>query len=654
MDPEQLPHLLRGSRLSKNTSIAITVPFLGSAASTAARLLSLPRKTIPTEVMNSLRQLAGKVRINGFLPLAAVLGLTLLYLAAWQLSVTSPIAVVQSGARLHLLSGTVADNGQTIVSLILSPGTIAAGKSSTGMITVRYPVSDGGGTILLSTGAPSNVSVPTQVRIAAGKTSAHFPITTKPVASPVQVNVSASFAGTTEKTTLTLLPAGNRDWFVDPAGRPTNQGTKTSPWDLATALAHGPGGNEINGGDTVWLRGGRYVGTFTSRLAGKENAPIIVRSSAGERVVIDKASVSETKQPALKVKGPWVWFWGIEIMNSHPDRRRNSPYGGGDRPWRGSGADIYAPNVKFINMIFHDNGQGIWDKQDMTEVHGCLFFYNGNNKREHALYIGNAAGTKYITDNILFDQAGYGILAHSDSSSSSQRGLHLEGNVSFNNGVLTLDDQKTGNLQVGGVSGVSAERVVLKNNYIYNSSGNANNKNHGIRLGYEDVNNNDVQLLDNFIVSQVPLRIGWWRRVNFQGNTIYSEGESVELIMPAGVKASAYRWNFNTYLSSQPNFKGDFTTSSFERWRQLTGFDSHSKSATTRRPSGVRVFVRPNQYEAGRANIIVYNWDLRTRSRWMLVRFWRLERNLRSAMRRTILAAPLFEGHMRVNRFFYL
>jgi hypothetical protein len=29
----------------------------------------------------------------------------------------------------------------------------------------------------------------------------------------------------------------------------------------------------------------------------------------------------------------------------------------------------------------------------------------------------------------------------------------------------------------------------------------------------------------------------------------------------------------------------------------------------TARPSGAKVFVRPNEYEPGRANIVVYNWD---------------------------------------------
>ena len=31
------------------------------------------------------------------------------------------------------------------------------------------------------------------------------------------------------------------------------------------------------------------------------------------------------------------------------------------------------------------------------------------------------------------------------------------------------------------------------------------------------------------------------------------------------------------------------------------------------RPTGVKIFIRPNQYEAKRANITIYNWDTRTR-----------------------------------------
>lgn len=507
-------------------------------------------------------------------------------------------------------------DGQAITSFTFSPATTTGGNSSTGTISLRHPAQAGGMTVILSNNNASIVRAPKSVAISAGQTSATFTIETSKVAAHTTVGLSATYEGGTQTDQLTVLPPEHAGWYVAPDGSPKGKGTYNSPWDLATALAQGPGGTEVKPGDTIWLRGGRYTGTFISTLTGKENAPITVRALPGERVILDRDAVSESKQPALKIKGAWVWFWGIEIMNSSADRSRKSPYSKEDEPWRGSGADVYAPNVKFINMVFHDNGHGIWDKQDMTEVHGCLFFYNGNNKREHGLYIGNANGTKYITDNILFAQGGYGILAHSDSPSSSQKGLHLEGNVSFNNGLLTLDDQTTGNIQVGGVRGVAAERIVLKNNYIYNSPGNAVSKSNGIRLGYEDKSNRDAKLLDNYIVSRAPVRLWWWQSVEFLGNTIYSQGESFELELPSGVSASGYRWNFNTYFSgrqSGPAFVGDSRTYSFSRWQQATGLDGNSQvmQTATLRPDGVKVFVRPNRYEAGRANIIVYNWDLR-------------------------------------------
>jgi hypothetical protein len=509
-------------------------------------------------------------------------------------------------------TGPAPASGQSITNFIVSPAAVTGGKNSTATIVLRYPAPAGGIVVVLESSDSSGVSLPRQVVIPESKLSANFSITSKPVRSSISLELSAKYQSDVATNSITILPATKRQWFVSPSGSPTGQGTQSSPWDLATALAHGPGHTKVQPGDTIWLRSGLYSGTYLSTLNGAEGEPIIVRAFPGERVIIDKATVDDQKQPALKVRGSWVWFWGIEITNSSPNRQRNSPYTGRDQPWRGSGADVYAPHVKFINMIFHDNGQGIWDKEDMTEIHGCLFFYNGNNKREHGLYIGNAMGTKYITDNILFAQGGYGILAHSDSSSSSQKGLHLEGNVSFNNGIITGDDQKTGNVQVGGVSGVSAERIVLKNNFIYNTSDNATSKNHGIRLGYEDRSNKDVKILDNYIVSKVPLLLWWWQSVNFEGNTIYSTGgDVIELKRPGGAGASSYDWDFNKYFATAPSFLNENKTLGFRDWAQLTRLDAHSQVASDGRPTGVQVFVRPNRYEAGRANIVVYNWDLK-------------------------------------------
>lgn len=494
-------------------------------------------------------------------------------------------------------------SGQAIKSFSIIPAALPGGTSSSARVSLRLPAKAGGVEIKIESSDVSDVMVPKRVMVSEGQSSVEFSIATKPVKS--MANVSVSVAAEDEPTTSTfvVLPQTRKHWYVTQFGTRHGHGTKASPWDLATALAGGPN-NEVVAGDVIWVAGGNYKGNYVSTIRGTTAAPIIVRAQPAERAVIDKGFVDDEKRPALAVRGAHVWFWGLEITNSNPNRSEASPYTGEDRPWRGSGADVYAPNVKFINMVFHDNGQGIWDKQNMTEFHGCLFFYNGNNKREHALYVGNSSGTKYITDNIIFDQAGYGILAHSDTRSSSQKGLHIEGNVAFNNGSLTPDNRRTANLQIGGIAGVAAERIVIKNNFIYNSPSNAKNKSFGIRLGYEDKSNRDVRLLDNYIVSRFPMTIWWWNDVEVLGNTIYSDGQTIELSMPAGVSVSSYRWDFNSYLGP-PVFSLDSGKVDFRRWRETTGADRNSLERTA---SGVDVFVRSNRYEAGRAHVVVFNW----------------------------------------------
>lgn len=548
------------------------------------------------------------------LPLPLIAALVLLqFQGAWLRADNQP----PSGGFNSALSAEAADaKAQGITSFTFSPATMTGGDKTTGTIRLRRKAHANGVTIAISGDNSGTARTPKSITIPAGQESASFEIPTSRVTTLTSLTFTASFQGEAQTETLMLLPREQRAWYVAPDGSPKGKGTLNSPWDLGSALAHGPSRTEVKPGDVIWLRGGRYAGAFVSTLQGKENAPIIVRALPNERVILDRAGVSEAKQPALKVKGGWVWFWGLEIMNSAPDRSRKSPYDKKDEPWRGSGADVYATNVKFINMIFHDNGHGIWDKEDMTEIHGCLFFYNGNNKREHGLYVGNTNGTKFITDNILFNQGGYGILGHSNSPKSSQKGLHIEGNASFNNGMLTLDDQTTGNLQVGGVEGIGAERIVLKNNFVYNTLSNAASKNHGIRLGFEDKGNKDARVLDNYIVSRDPLRLWWWQSIEFLGNTIYSPDKSFDLELPPGANYASYRWDFNTYLSGKASgaaFSHNLDSYTFARWQKTSGLDLHSQSINALRPEGVRAFIRPNRYEAGRAHVIIFNWDLKER-----------------------------------------
>src|SRR3982751_3758669 len=80
------------------------------------------------------------------------------------------------------------------------------------------------------------------------------------------------------------LPTGNV-YYVSPNASSSGDGSIGNPWRLQTALNQP---SAVQPGDTIWLRGGTYIGTFNSYLTGTSSAPIIVRGYPGEHAVIDK------------------------------------------------------------------------------------------------------------------------------------------------------------------------------------------------------------------------------------------------------------------------------------------------------------------------------------------------------------------------------
>ncbi len=93
-----------------------------------------------------------------------------------------------------------------------------------------------------------------------------------------------------------------REFYVSPNGRPAGDGTASRPWDLATALS---GSKGIRPGDTIWLRGGTYAGTYRSRLTGTAQDPVLVRQYPGERAVIDGGN--SNGNGILVVSGSYTW-----------------------------------------------------------------------------------------------------------------------------------------------------------------------------------------------------------------------------------------------------------------------------------------------------------------------------------------------------------
>ncbi len=408
-------------------------------------------------------------------------------------------------------------------------------------------------------------------------------------------------------------PAGRTTGvFVAPNGKADNPGSKARPLDLATALSHrGP----AKPGDTIWLRGGVYRGAFESHISGAPGAPITIRSYPGERALFDCTDRAQA-MPMIIVNGAHTLFRDFEVTCTDPDRTQARP----------TGISLLGPNTKLINLVIHDTGIGVsaWTPAIDAEIYGCVIYHIGwqlnqqDRGHGHGIYIQNDAGTKRVADNIVFDQYGHGIHAYTEKGSI--KGFNFDGNTVFGSGSLAIPSGSYyPNILVGGSK--PSERVTLTNNYLYHP---LNSLVYNCQLTHVAKNNKDATLQDNYIAGgNLTLQIHEWQNVNATGNTFTGAIYLVSVAPASGYQPSAYVWDDNTYISLNPspeyeplNFvlNGTHARYNLKSWQQATGFDKNGsfQQIPSGRPAGVKVFVRPNQYEAGRANIAVYNWDLKS------------------------------------------
>lgn len=357
----------------------------------------------------------------------------------------------------------------------------------------------------------------------------------------------------------TPAPAG---FQVAPNGTPSGDGSGAKPWDLATALL-GPA--SVKPGDTIFLRGGSYVGGFVAKLVGSAAAPITVRSYPGEWAVIDGRG---TADPVLQIYKQWSVFRDLEITNSDALR---------DAASRPSGIYVEAANVKLVNLVIHDVGTGVIANSASAsnpelapelELYGSIFFANGWNEADrahgHHVYLQNRDGTKHILDNVLGYAFGFGVHAYSDTDTYFTQGYEIAGNVWFQNGAAAqgAGSKLYDGCLVGHNGTHPAARVVLRQNFGWASGPGERD----IRIGWAAPLNEDATLEGNYVVGQTIFQ-GAWSSVTLKNNTFY--GDLVGL--------DAAQYPDNSYLAQ--------------------------------RPSANHVVIRPNRYQPGRAHVIVYNWQ---------------------------------------------
>ncbi len=355
-------------------------------------------------------------------------------------------------------------------------------------------------------------------------------------------------------------------------------------------------------GDTVWLRGGTYLGAFSETVSGVAGKPIVFRQYPGERAVIDAVNVPGGGPSVLRVGGNYTVFWGFEITNSNPVRTSTLTTHDARPPVIAN----YGSHTKYYSLIIHDGGVAYYSEATTSdvEVTDCILYNNGwqgpDRGHGHALYFKSNTGPVTARDNIVFDQFGYGIHIYSDPGTGQLNNIWLDGNVSFNNGTLATNSQSA-NILMGG--GDRADGDVMSNNYTYFSPGVSGTN---VLVGLGSTQNGSVQVTNGYHVGgSTVLQMGYWSSATVSGNTMVGSGQMVSV---ADNAVSPWSWGGHQYYASGTANAWAYLGGSYS----LPGFQSASGLGKSDVSMGgtpaTKIVVRQSPVETGRANIIVYNW----------------------------------------------
>jgi len=431
--------------------------------------------------------------------------------------------------------------------------------------------------------------------------------------------MTATSEGKTGSAAVTVTaPAVHAGYYVASSGSGSGDGSAARPWDLATALAQPA---VVHAGDTIWIRGGTYRGAFTSTLTGTLATPIIVRQYPGEHATIDGH---------LVINGASSWYWGFEVLRS--DALTDNV----------QGVDVEGAQNKLINLVVHDaSGAGIGFWGDGGEAHGCITYNNGAHFNEdHGFYIhnGSAAPVKLVTDNIVFNNWAYNIHVYTETAGFVSN-IHLDGNVAFGAATISSPTNRAADLVVLGT--VPAQGIQFTNNFAYELPSSLSIP---MWVGSPAGGNQDIVITGNLLMggANKTLYVSPWQTATVSNNTLYSTGGEV-LLTPSA--SGAFTWLRNTHYrdatASAWNHAG--TDHSFAGWQAASGLGATDVVAGMA-PSGTQVIVRLNKYEAGRANIIVYNWANASTANVDLTGVLSVGQSFSISNAQDFFGAPVFSG----------
>jgi phosphodiesterase/alkaline phosphatase D-like protein len=321
----------------------------------------------------------------------------------------------------------------------------------------------------------------------------------------------------------------------------------------------------------------------------------------------------------LEIVGSDTIYRDFEVTNSDPVRTQNNGDTQAAPHMRGS-LDVRGPRVKLINLVIHDLQEGIGGPTSSygAEVYGCIIFNNGyvnTNPRQyngHGLYLQNtdSANSKLVRESITFNNFAVGLKAESQNANSI--GIHAIGIIAFNNGSPSGQvGLRRGDVLMGANNG-SADDLIIDQSFAYDPP---NTIGGGFSLSFTDSTGRGA--ITNSVSAVGPRGLHWVRG----GNIVITDnlfrinaGDGPYEHLMENISAVSTQIDRNHYYNTSGNsivFCKNSDCRDFSAWRSAFGFDG-AGTYSTAAPTGKWVYVRPNAYETGRANIIIYNWDLST------------------------------------------
>jgi len=391
------------------------------------------------------------------------------------------------------------------------------------------------------------------------------------------------------------------DFHIAPNGTAQGLGTKNQPYDLPTALSGAVG----KPGDTFWLHEGVYpIGKFESKIHGSPGLPIIFRQVPGERAQI-------VGSLTLWDSIGYVVFRDFELYSGETrrvSRQTGVGFNPSDLPNFSGGISIYAPNFSFVNLIVHDTVRSAFytsAEAVNTLIYGCIVYNVGwtspDNAEGHSFYL---QGAGEISDCVAFNCAGVNFHLYANSEGGLLRNMIVDGNVAFGAGALQRIRPSRDWIVGVDSPAISADNIMLKNNMGF-LTGNSITLPQ-VQLGREKANGTIV-VSSNYWPQGIVLNN--WSNATVMGNLIAPQNSDLVIEFQQNLTKTTGQWNGNYYsrTSSREKFRAGSKSCSFADWKKMTGFDT--ESSCNDRLTGTKVFVRPNRYEPGQANIVVYNWD---------------------------------------------